>query len=394
MKSIAIIFNGNLSDRKGYVNAVLERTKRLSRHEEYRIDVYCIGEYDHWLTRQLRNSVKSDRQDIVVIDGMKIRMLWIPFSLIDYFLSVKLNIYKVIEPFFLNRYISIFKNYDLICAHSAVPGNFAMKINNRYNVSYVVTWHGSDIHTDPFINQNYQKMVIKIMRHASANLFVSKNLLETAYIFNPEIPNAKISYNGSADEFRKLPKNERHLLRQKYGIETTDKVVGFVGGLTPIKNADKLPELFYYISHCGKPIKFWVIGDGKLRNLIESKLKDEYPNLDYRLFGNQPPEKMSDLMSCLDLLVLPSKNEGLPLVIVEALSCAINVVASNVGGIREVVGEQNVINHGDGFVERFGDRCIDILVNEERTSELPKQFNWNLIVDKELMLYKSILEYK
>ena len=392
MRRVAIIFNGDLRDRKGYINAVLERAKRLSRRSEYCVDVYCLSTYDHWFVRKLRHSDKVERVGSVEVDGLTINMIWLPFSLLDYILSIKLNMGRVVEPLLIKQEISRFKNYDLISAHSTVPGEVALWVNKQYGVPYTITWHGSDIHTSPFINSNYKTLVTKIMRGAVANMFVSKALCETAYKFNPQIPMAKISYNGASEGFRRLTAEECRAIRAMYGVEEGEKVVGFVGGLVPVKNADKLPEIFHYIAQRIKNVKFWIVGDGMLRGTIESKLKNRYPKLDCRLLGNQQTDKMPALMNCIDVLVLPSENEGLPLVAVEALRCATNVVASNVGGISEVVGECNVVNHGERFIERFGERCVEILKNEEPAPELPKQFDWDVVVAAEENLYNLILK--
>ena len=392
MRSIAIIFNGDIHDRKGYTNAVLERAKRLSASGNYSVDIYCLGSYDHWLVRKLRHSAKSKFEDCVEVDGLTIKMIWLPFSLIDYIFSIKMNMGRLVEPLLIRMVANRFKNYDLICAHSTVPGELALRVNRMYGVPYTTTWHGSDIHTSPFINRSYRALVTKIMRRAHANLFVSKALCEMAHKLNSKIPNADISYNGASAKFCRLTAEERIAVRSRCGVKRGERVVGFVGGLVPVKNADKLPEIFQYIAKSCERVKFWIIGDGKLRDAIESKLRVETPMIDCKLFGNQPTSIMPELMNCIDLLVLPSKNEGLPLVTVEALRCATNVVATNVGGISEVIGSENVVDRGDDFVDRFGYRCVAVLNNKESAPELPKQFDWDVIVKKEIDIYNKILK--
>lgn len=391
MKRIAIIFNGDIQDRKGYFNAVLERAKRLYARREYHVDVFCLAQYDHWIVRQLRHTKTSAKTPQIDIDGVPINLIWYPFSLLDYFLSVKFHKKKLIEPIFIKQMVEHFKGYDLVSAHSAIPGLVALNVKKRFNIPYTVTWHGSDIHTEPYRNYSYKKLVSSVISGAEISMFVSKNLRDTAQQIFPEMKKSYVSYNGAADTFYKYDENKRIMVREQYGLTQKDKVVGFVGGLVPIKNVDIIPDIFHLIAKECSSITFWIIGDGKLRNLVEAKLQEKYPDINCKLFGNQPVSVMPDLMNCIDLLLLPSKNEGLPLVTVEALSCATNVVAANVGGIKEVIGDKNVIDHGDMFVERFSQRCSEIILNTELCPELPNQFDWATVVDNESILYRSIL---
>ena len=72
---------------------------------------------------------------------------------------------------------------------------------------------------------------------------------------------------------------------------------------------------------------------------------------------------MQDLLNSIDVLVLPSINEGLPLITVEALACGANVVGSRVGGIPESIGEDNAFALGDSFVDAISDRIVEMLEN-------------------------------
>ena len=134
MKKIAIIFNGDLSNRKGFLNAVLERAKGLYTREEFSVDIFCLSQYDNWLVRKLRHFPKSKRNAVVEVDGLTINMIWYPFSLMDYILSVKLRLGRVVEPFILKRLVAQFKHYDLVSAHSMIAGMLAYNIFEKYNI--------------------------------------------------------------------------------------------------------------------------------------------------------------------------------------------------------------------------------------------------------------------
>ena len=98
-----------------------------------------------------------------------------------------------------------------------------------------------------------------------------------------------------------------------------------------------------------------------------------------------------DLLNCVDLLVLPSSLEGLPLVVIEALSCGAHVVATNVIGTAEAVGRDNAIDLGDDFVNRFTDRAVQLLHGGIQ-QVLPTEVSWTATAIKENGIYHRYLD--
>ena len=121
-------------------------------------------------------------------------------------------------------------------------------------------------------------------------------------------------------------------------------------------------------------------------------------NVQVTFLGNVEAEDMPALMNCVDVLVLPSINEGLPLVCAEAMCCGANVIGSDVGGIAEVIGQQNVVPHGPEFVPQFAQKVAAML--EARTEhsdesarqlavqQLPSEISWARTTARELSFLK------
>ena len=389
MKKIAIIFDGNLDDRKGFINAVLQRSKHLiSIANALQVDVYNFQSHENYLIRKLRQSKNKERYDYKTIDGVKIKVFWYSFSLIDYVLAVKLKKRAFFSTFAYNKRASVFKKYDLISAHSINCGKLALEIKRRYDIPYVVTWHGSDIHSAPFNNKYAHNDVYEICKNADNNFFVSNALLKTSESINSNITKT-VLYNGVSCKFHRYPEEKRNNKKQVYN-PSNKKVVCFAGGVIDIKNPLSLPSIFNEVNkRFREPITFWIIGDGKLLHIVEQQLK-EY-NLDYTCWGNVEVQKMPDMLNCVDVLVLPSKNEGLPLITIEALACGANVVGSNVGGISEAIGIENVFDLGSTFIEEISDRIIQMLTTDVQQTLLNK-FNWESTAEKEYSIYKNILK--
>lgn len=392
MKKVAIVLSGDLNDRKGYINAVISRIIHLKAIAKFQIDVFCISLYDSFLLGSLRRQHKNvlDRKSIVVIDGLKINIRWIPYCLFDA-IFYKFGYRQLFMDCSLKRICKDFKTYDLICAHSNIPGKFAFIINKKWRIPFCVTWHGSDINILPNRSSYYMRQTSLIMETAKVNFFVSKKLCDVSNQITTNCVKM-IAYNGAEERFAKFSQERRIKLRKYYGVPLDCKIVAFVGSLLPIKNVLSLPSIFELIKKEVKcQIKFWIIGDGNLRHSLEKEIKNLNLVDDVKIWGNQPVEKMPDLMNCIDLLLLPSLNEGLPLVVLEALSCGANVLGSNVGGISEVIGSDFVINLGDEFIPEMSKKAISILNENIECPPLKECFSWkasaqieNYVIEKNL----------
>lgn len=278
------------------------------------------------------------------------------------------------------------KGYDLITAHFNDAALIAFGAKQRYGTPYCVTWHGSDIHTIPFNDLAAKVKTIEAIENADYNFFVSNALLEKSNELTTKGLKGVI-YNSVDGCFVKFSDVSRLSLRNKYNV-TNCKVVSFVGHLIDIKNALLLPEIFKKIQdEFQNKISFWIIGEGNRHNDIDENLKKF--NLNAKMWGAMVPNDIPCLLNCTDVLVLPSKNEGLPLVAIEALKCGANVVGSRVGGIPEVIGDDFCVTLDDDFIEKFSGKVLDLLYNSA-TQHVPSFMTWESIVATENSIYRSI----
>lgn len=114
-----------------------------------------------------------------------------------------------------------------------------------------------------------------------------------------------------------------------------DPVFINIGSLVPEKNHFFLIDIFhcFFVRH--KKGQLWIVGDGRLRHELEEKTKSLGLANNIKFWGYR-----TDVISILksgSAMLMPSKIEGLPAVILEAMSCRIPVIASDVGGISEVI---------------------------------------------------------
>jgi glycosyltransferase involved in cell wall biosynthesis len=131
-------------------------------------------------------------------------------------------------------------------------------------------------------------------------------------------------------------KRLRGKFRSEFRIPDDTLIVGWVGRLAPIKN----PALFLEVALkcreiCSQPVCFVLAGEGELRGSLQKKAEMVGIDDSVLFIGNR--RDMCSVWADMDILVLSSNNEGTPVSILEAMACGVPVVATDVGGVKEII---------------------------------------------------------
>ena len=169
-------------------------------------------------------------------------------------------------------------------------------------------------------------------------------------------------------------------IKNKYNLKETDQLLVHVGNFSPEKNHIFLIDVMNEIKKTNQSIKLICLGEGVLFNYFSEEIKKNQLEDTIYLFGfcNSPQQVIKQSK----VLLLCSKIEGVPGVILEAAAHKIPSVASNVGGIREIVIDSEtgfLINNFDimnfamkiltlinneKLAKKMGEKAYEILVNE------------------------------
>lgn len=387
---IAVIFEGNIDNRLGVFNAVINRVKHLRAIAPYDIELFMIQVYDTGITRLLRRSRKvAERPQTVSAQGETVNIWWVKRSLID---SLLHRIAGKQPSHFLAHLRKLghsLDGYCLVSAHDRIAGHVARAAHEQFSVPYCITWHGASIYTDPPRDAMLKRLTVDLLHDATDNFFVSEGLVKKAELLTTGFP-YKVLLNGANSDFHRFDENKRSQLREKYGVPTDVPVVAFVGRFEPVKNVTMLPELYATIAkkYDGK-VKFWTIGDGWQHSAVSQMMQEQ--SIDCKMWGSLPPEQMPEMMNCMTVLILPSSLEGLPLVTIEALSCGACVAASNVVGTAESIGRDNAFDLDDNFIDNITDRVVEMLQGKV-TQQLPPEVSWDATAIKENNIYLNLLQ--
>lgn len=386
---IAKLIVGNPNNRKGFFNNVIERTNKLiERESEVRCFIIRV-EHSKFLKLLKNIDLKNNFDEYVSIDQIKFRNLWVEMGLINYLLAHKFHKNIVIDEKALLQYVNIFKDYDLVSAHGVEAIFLAHLIKNELGIPYVATWHGSDINVTPFKSKQKYSSIKNLLSNADHNFFVSEKLLKKSQNICSK-SKSSVLYTGPSSYFYKYTDELVKSIEHEYNIKTK-YVIGFIGNLIPIKNVLILPEIFKLIQEkLNTDVSFVIVGDGILQGKFEELIK-EYNISNVKFLGKMEPKDIPKVMNILDVLILPSLNEGMPRVLLEAQSCGVHCVGSDRGGIPEAIGIENCFVLDDNFVINAANRIITILVEAHDKPKLSEKFSWHKALQSELMVYQNVI---
>jgi glycosyltransferase involved in cell wall biosynthesis len=157
--------------------------------------------------------------------------------------------------------------------------------------------------------------------------------------------------------------------RANLGLNPDDAVIGTVGSVYPVKGHRYLVEAAASIVGRFPRAVFLIVGQGGLRDELEAHAAKLGIAAHVRFLGHR--EDVADLMSIFDIFALPSLSEGMPLALLEAMAAGLPAVATQVGGVAEVLEDWKtglLVPPGDG--RALADRVMTLLENPLLAKEL------------------------
>ncbi len=274
---------------------------------------------------------------------------------------------------------------DLIHAHFATPsGLLAARLAKDWDIPFVLTCHGYDVNFWPqssFINRH---RFTKLIGKAHYVLAVSTALANKIKFLTGRQVN--ILASGLAIDKFKIA-SSKPTLRKKLKIPSDKKVVLYVGNHFVTKGMKELKAAAQALPN----MLFITIGTGPLKEELGS-IKN------IRCLGAKPNDAIAQYMKAADVFVLPSYSEGMPTVLLEAGASGLPVIATQVGGIPELLGEKE--ERGTLIPPQDVDALIKALKikmpSEKKIKALKNHINQNfsdkMIAKKLIIIYKDLLK--
>ncbi len=197
-----------------------------------------------------------------------------------------------------------------------------------------------------------------------------------------------------------IPKNRIEVVRNyidtdhfvpNLSLQIENRII-FVGRLEEDKNLPLLVD-----SLKGLPCELFLIGSGSQKEKIQNLAKEKGVRVNF--LGQVAQEKLPIELSKSAIFILPSKSEGNPKALLEAMSCGLACVGTNVKGIREVIAEGETGLLADLSAESLHEKIKTLLENKELRDRLGanaremivRDYSLETIINKEKLIYESFV---
>jgi glycosyltransferase involved in cell wall biosynthesis len=296
------------------------------------------------------------------------------------------------------------KNFDVINTQTRffITSFLGLIFAKLKRTPLVHTEHGARHSTVPnkvidLISRAYDHSIgTLIVKSARRNIGVSESACE--FLKHLGAANTQVIYNGiDTSIFERKDTN----CRQKLGISNDDIIITFVGRLIYAKGAQDLISALSRIKNTAPNAKLLIVGDGPYRTELEKLARQTDCHSSILFLGQKNQDEVIDVLSATDIFVNPSYSEGLGISVLEAASIGLPIIATDVGGTREIITTDKtgiLIKAGD--VEQLAEELLRLCANTELREKLgenarilaEQKFNWDKITGEYIKLYTSLVE--
>lgn len=269
---------------------------------------------------------------------------------------------------FLFRLTNIIKINILGTENIIISGPVIFLMSKLRKIPYIVWLVGNERkalflkYKKTIITKLIDKLIfifeILILKNSSFNLYYSNELMESGV--NRNLKNGIVTPN-----FVDLYKfNDCHSSNISYD-NTCIKIL-FVGRLSEEKGIKVLLKSIKYLKSKVENIEFLIVGDGYLKNWIESFIKKH--KLDnIKLLGTFSHDKMPNVYNSAEIFILPSYTEGSPASLIEAMSCGCACISTEVGECKNIIqNDKNGILIPPGDPRIISKTIMKLIIDKEK----------------------------
>jgi glycosyltransferase involved in cell wall biosynthesis len=358
-----------------------------------------IGYYVYNLSKGL---IKKGHKVTVITRGSRSKVKKEVLEGIDVFKVTFFPLYPfhmTLHGFFVNSLInSLGPDLSLVHLHSPLTPTIntslpivttvhtAMKIDSRYHEivdPYSLAEKVQSMYFSPFIES-------RILRLSDEITAVSPSVAVELTEYGVDSSKVRVMWNG-VDEKIFCPRANN---------EKLDKYVLYTGVLRARKGLFDLIKCAIIVNKINPTIKFVICGTGPLLQKLREEVRRVGLDQKIIFLGRVNRKRLVQLYQNATVHVVPSIYEGLPTVLLEAMSCGLPIVATNIGGNRDLI--YSKVNGllvppsapqemAQMITMLWSDESLRNRLGSNARETILKKYTWDIIVDNFIDLYQSII---
>jgi len=291
---------------------------------------------------------------------------------------------KILKEYCLNNSINV------IHAQTRITQVMGQLLFKKFSYPYLSTCHG-------FFKPKWIRSIFPCWgnRVIAISPAVVEHLKRDFHVIDNKI---KLVQSGiDLNRFKPVDNRLKSELRGKLNIDDR-MTIGIIARLSDVKGQDILVKSMSKVVQANKDAQLLLIGEGKLEKSLKELVKSL--NIQNNVFFLSGHNRLEDYYRILDVFVMPSRQEGLGLSVMEAQASGLAVVASKVGGMVSLIehNKTGIFVEPDN-VKGLASALISLLDNESKRIELGrtayefalKNYSKEIMIDKTLDVYKEVI---
>ncbi|MCF8329657.1 MAG: glycosyltransferase [Crocinitomicaceae bacterium] len=277
---------------------------------------------------------------------------------------------------------------DIVHTHASKAGALGRKAAFDCGVPIVIhTFHGHIFHSyfSWWKTSLYQLIERRLSKKTTGIIAISaiqKNELSLKYKICHPSKIQLIPLGFDLSPFNENLKEKRELTRNSYALEESDIAVAIIGRLVAIKNHQMFLDIIDKVNQkTSKKVVYFIVGDGEESLTIQESIKPlKEKGMDIRM--TSWIKDIATFNAGMDIICLTSKNEGTPVSLIEAQATGIPIIATNVGGIKDIILEDKtgyIVDKDD--IDGFSEKLWELIENENKR-QLMSQNGWSFVEEK------------
>lgn len=329
---------------------------------------------------------------------------------------IRVNPYKIPSPDFiswvyqfnqimLERVIELVEpDVDIIHVHDWLVARAGIMLKHLYRRPLIATIHSTEYGRRNGLHNVFERHIHEMewfLTYEAWKIIACSNYMrkEIQRIFNTPFDKINVIPNG-VNPIKRMNKNEVARVLEKYGVPLNKRIILFVGRLVYEKGAHILIEAIPRITQMVGDIFFVFVGTGPMKEYLVKRSKELGIRKRIVFTGFISDYELHAFYNAAYVTVFPSLYEPFGIVALEAMSAGKPVVASNTGGLSEIVEHgKNGLKVPPGDIEALANTIVELLLNPEMAKRLGKtgyrmvyeKYTWNRIAEQTLKVYEKVL---